>query len=147
MRSWPRRSEFNQGVEMAETFTTPNQARSNYANRCVIAATKENSKFSDYRNMSKSAPSLIMQSGLLPTLTYIMSRDKFESKLQVGRDLLKWLKETKYIMSDSPKDAFAEIMAMSAERYMDATQETLELLTWLRQLSDFHNVQNNGENH
>jgi CRISPR type III-B/RAMP module-associated protein Cmr5 len=135
---------------MAETFTTPNQARSNYANRCVIAASiasnNESSKFSEYRNISKSAPSLIMQSGLLPALTYILSRGKAESKVQVGKDILKWLIETKHIKSDLPREAFAEIMALSAEGYMDATQEALELLTWLRQLSDFHNVQGSGDN-
>ncbi len=130
---------------MAATFTSPNQKRSEFANRCVIDAYGSSDKFSDYRNMAKSAPALIMQSGLIPTLTYIMSRKNNPDKVALGKDIFKWLRETNYVKSIEIPKAFGELFELSSDRYIDATQETFELLTWLRQLSDFYSTNSRGE--
>ncbi len=130
---------------MTATFTSPNQKRSEFANQCVIDASNTSDKFSDYRNMAKSAPALIMQSGLIPTLTYIMSRKSNPEKVALGKDILRWLKETNYVKSLDIQKAFGELFELNSDRYIDATQETFELLTWLRQLSDFYSTNSAGD--
>lgn len=130
---------------MAATFTSPNQKRSEFANKYVIEASNESGKFKDYRNMAKSAPALIMQSGLIPTLAYIMSRKSNPGKVALGEDLLAWLRETSYIISSDIQKAFGELFELNSDRYIDATQETFELLTWLRQLSDFYSTNSAGD--
>ena len=130
---------------MTATSTSPNQKRSEFANQCVIDASNASDKFSDYRNMAKSAPALIMQSGLIPTLTYIMSRKSNPEKVALGKDILRWLKETNYVKSLDIQKAFGELFELNSDRYIDATQETFELLTWLRQLSDFYSTNSAGD--
>lgn len=91
-------------------------------------------EYKDYKNLCKAAPALIMGNGLMPALAFWKSRGKSHADALVN-DLLGWFQKR----WDMPAD-FARIMTglqqAPSATYMQATDEALEFLKWLRQFAD-----------
>lgn len=91
---------------------------------------------SDYVNLAKAAPALIMNNGLMQTLAYYQDKDKGHHKA-LSLHLRQWLK---YRFSQFNGDDYQRIMqglfnAPDAQFYRQATEETLALLRWIRQFA------------
>jgi len=118
------------------------QMRSRFAWKCV----QEQSQ--DYGNLAKSAPALIMTSGLMPLLAYLNDKRKHHH-LALSNHLCAWLLERfprvrgtrtgtdtdfdmvmKALMGERTGDAAAD-----ARFYREATEETMNLLRWIRQFA------------
>jgi CRISPR-associated protein Cmr5 len=104
------------------------------------------SEFGTYRNVAKSAPALIMNSGLMPTLAFYRGKSKQKSagaaRTVEGRFLDDLLAAVVAGMSTSSALASSEFPAVmehlhgvDGQEYMRWTREALAYLTWLR-----HNV-------
>ncbi len=97
--------------------------------------------YSDYKNLAKAAPALIMNNGLMQTLAFFWSKGNEHEKKGVDhhdllrRDILEWLGQ----QFGMPRDYMAMMNAMflaDSEQYRLATEETMHLLRWLRQFAD-----------
>jgi CRISPR-associated protein Cmr5 len=89
----------------------------------------------DYRNLAKSAPALVAANGLLPTVLFYKGKGK-PHHLFLLEDLSTWLNTralpNRTLTDDSDALVEALIQASPAE-YRQATDETLQLLRWIRQ--------------
>ncbi len=104
--------------------------------------------FKDYANLAKSAPALIMNSGLMQTLAFLQSKDK-QSKDKQSKDkhhqtlvnqICAWLWERFEALPDRPQGrAFEQVMDWLAQadggRYRLATREVMSLLRWIKQFA------------
>jgi len=108
------------------------------------AATAQNEAlkgdFSDYKNLSKAAPMMVMTSGLMATFAFYQSRGKVPAT-RIVTDMMHWLAETKVLdATHKPSDPFSAVMLKlqnaDSPTYQRATQETLLMLRWLRQFAD-----------
>ncbi len=88
----------------------------------------------DYRNLCKAAPALIMGNGLMPALAFWKSRGKSHADALVD-DLLSWFQKRWEMPADFARVMTGLQQAPSAT-YMQATDEALEFLKWLRQFAD-----------
>jgi CRISPR-associated protein Cmr5 len=122
------------------------QKRAEFAWEAVSKAKRVVSKFSDYKNLTKSAPALIMGNGLMPAIAFYESRKKkgitVPHAAALRDNILEWLqvkfKEEK-IFQPLPKDfpsAMERLQNVDSGFYMRATEETLAMLKWLRQFAD-----------
>jgi CRISPR-associated protein Cmr5 len=106
------------------------QERAAYAWGCVQAIDKS------YTNLAKGAPALIMTSGLLQTLAFYQGKGEKHHKALVGHicthlhDRFK-----KEIANADFKTVMESLYGSSPRFYQLATEETLELLRWLRQFA------------
>lgn len=91
-------------------------------------------KVEDYVNLAKAAPSLIMGNGLMQTLAFFQSKGK-EHHTQLLGHLLSWLKERRIVSSTEFRRAMDDLSGMSSELYLQASQEALAILKWIRQLA------------
>jgi CRISPR-associated protein Cmr5 len=94
----------------------------------------------DYKRLAKGAPALIMASGLMPTLAFYAA--KREAHEMLLNDICAWLTQRFAERSEyrpAPHD-FAGVMAklqgQSSTFYLEATDEALEILKWIRQFVD-----------
>ena len=122
---------------MAQTL---DQKRAKFAWDAASKANKSLRDFSDYKNLAKGAPALVMGNGLMPALAFYKSRDKEPATLLM-QDILNWLSRVNAHYADSaPSWGFdAAMQAMQGAdsiTYMRLTDETLALLKWLRQFAD-----------
>lgn len=105
------------------------QERAAYAWKCVQNCS------SDYVNLAKSAPALVMGNGLMQTLAFFKSKGKNHHN-NLNRHIMNWLPRK---FPDCQEEDFASIMTFlhGAESpvYRQATEETMELLRWLRQFA------------
>lgn len=104
------------------------QERAAYAWNCVQNCS------SDYVNLAKSAPALIMGNGLMQTLAFFKSKDKAHHR-NLNSHIMEWLHRRFLCQAD-----FAQVMtflhgADDSSLYRRATEETMELLRWLRQFA------------
>ena len=112
------------------------------------AATKQvtalGNEFKDYKNNTKSAPMMIMNSGLMATLAFYQSRGKKPADALVT-DLIMWIATRKTLeYPEAPaittRDPFQQMMSRLLNApsavYQQATTETLAYLRWLRQFAD-----------
>ena len=112
------------------------------------AATKRASEFGDdfdaYKNNTKSAPMMIMNSGLMATLAFYQSRGKAPTAALVT-DLMQWIATRKLLdnvtaPAGANREPFQQILARllhaPSEVYQQATSESLAYLRWLRQFAD-----------
>lgn len=105
------------------------QQRSAHAWFCVQKCSKE------YTNLAKSAPALIISNGLMQTLAFFEGKGKQHHR-QLLAHIMTWLKGrfAKIAVPD-----FAHTMQFlcgsSSAEYRRATEETLELLRWIRQFA------------
>ena len=122
---------------MAQTL---DQKRAKFAWDAARNANIRLKNFSDYKNLAKGAPALIMGNGLMPALAFYKSRGKDHSTLLM-QDILNWLSRVNAQYADNaPTLAFeAAMQAMQGADsivYMRLTDEALAMLKWLRQFAD-----------
>jgi CRISPR-associated protein Cmr5 len=92
---------------------------------------------SEYTNLAKGAPALIMSNGLMQTLAF------YKSKKSKGHDkllgnILGWLATSPMpaVLNSAGFDkAMAELHGGNSDLYMRATEEALEILRWIRQFA------------
>lgn len=93
-------------------------------------------KYSDYKNLAKGAPAMIMNNGLMQTLAFFHSKVKGKPQYNLlSNDLLAWLER----QCSMPRD-YAALMGglfvLESANYRHATDECMQLLRWLRQFAD-----------
>lgn len=129
---------------MAQTL---DQQRAAYAWDAVRRAQQELPQssdlkdFKDFRNLTKGAPALIMGNGLMPALAFYASRKK-EPANALNEAINGWL--VLRFMADAafrpaPKsypEVMERLLKAPSAFYMQATDETLAMLRWLRQFAD-----------
>lgn len=122
---------------------TLDQIRAEYAWKAV--GNVEPGLRDKYRNLAKSLPALIMSNGLMQTLAFLQSKEegKGKGKGEHGRmlyDILRWLSgEKAAVLPPGTIDfraAMTQLAGMLAVEYQRATEETLAILRWIRQLVD-----------
>ena len=123
---------------MAQTL---DQQRAAYAWEAVKRAQQALPKFGDYKNLAKGAPALIMGNGLMPALAFYASRKK-DPASALNEAINGWL--AKRFAADAafkpaPKsypDVMERLLKAPSAFYMQATDESLAMLRWLRQFAD-----------
>ena len=113
---------------------TLDQVRSSLAWEYAKKGMKEHGKA--YKSLAKGAPALIMNSGLMATLAFYKNKDK--AALQLLNDLCGGLVARRR-PNPAPRD-FAGLMdllqKMPSSEYLGYTDESLEILKWIRQFVD-----------
>jgi len=116
--------------------------------RAAFAWDKAKACSEEYRKLAKGAPALIMGSGLMPALAFWQSAGSETSQRgKAGKefcgDLLAWLVrrfQTHKVFTPMPHDFRTAMDGLHAKAdsafYMQATDEALEFLKWLRQFAD-----------
>lgn len=110
------------------------QKRAAHAWGCVAEVS------SDYVNLAKAAPSLIMGNGLMQTLAFFKSKGKGHHE-KLLKDILGWLVKPEaacpFLTSSQFEGAMAKLASaeVSSEQYLHATQEALAILKWIRQFA------------
>lgn len=127
---------------------TLDQRRAKYA---WVKATEaaDRHMIDEYTNLAKSVATLIMNSGLMQTLAFLQSKEKPGDQHQMLKmHLCKWLGTTlggsqvteNEKFPPEPAADFATVMSAlyssKSDLYMRATNETMALLRWTRQLAD-----------
>lgn len=105
-----------------------------------VASTGMQRHRDDYKRLAKGAPALIMASGLMPTLAfYAGKREAHETLLN---DICAWLTQRfaeRPEYRPAPHDfvgVMAKLQGESSGFYLEATDEALEILKWIRQFVD-----------
>lgn len=127
------------------------------------SALKDKPFFSDYVNLAKATPSLIMTSGLMQTLAFLRAKgkDQHNQHKELLNQLCQWLERTlggaKLANGENFPgegiDTFETIMPAlhqsPSDLYMRVTEESMALLRWLRQFGDAlkSKEQNKGQPH
>jgi CRISPR-associated protein Cmr5 len=92
---------------------------------------------SNYCNLAKAAPALIMTNGLMQTLAYYQEKGK-SHHVALSKHLREWLK-CRFSVQISNSDFTAIMQALfntiDAQFYRQATEEILALLRWIRQFA------------
>ena len=122
---------------MAQTL---DQKRAKFAWEAARKANVDLKNFSDYKNLAKGAPALIMGNGLMPAVAFYQSRGTRQAT-QLLQDILNWQARVIDNYGDkAPNMTFDGAMQVmqSADSvdYMRLTDETLAMLKWLRQFAD-----------
>ncbi|MFO1322241.1 MAG: type III-B CRISPR module-associated protein Cmr5 [Burkholderiales bacterium] len=123
---------------MSGLVLTLDQLRARYAWDVAAKARRDSRNFENYRNLAKGAPALIMGNGLMASLAFWASRTGTaqHAAKQLGEDLRGWLNQRKVLKTLDFQGAMQGFMAMESSRYMEATDEALAMLRWLRQFAD-----------
>ncbi len=113
--------------------------RARYAWEQTGEAQRDCSKFKDYTNLAKSAPALIMNSGLMSTLAFFQSKENHHKRLVA--QICAWLSRRFEDLRRRPRGSdFPQIMHWlanaDASTYRLATREVMSLLRWLKQFAD-----------
>ena len=104
--------------------------------RAEFAWQQVSGKGAAYKNLAKSTPALIMSNGLMQTLAFLKANGKEEHK-DLLESIRKWLKEQKLLADEKDfKDVMQELYKMDSLKYQRATEESLAILRWIRQLAD-----------
>lgn len=100
----------------------------------------------DYKNLAKSLPALIMSNGLMQTFAFMKAKEKKRHHIILGDHVCEWVLPRVLPGSWQPwrpdrfKEDFGTIMSAlhsaSSGTYRRASEESLEILRWLRQLAD-----------
>lgn len=116
--------------------------------RAAFAWDKAKGCSEEYRKLAKAAPALIMANGLMPTLAFWQSAGNENSQRgKAGKnfcnDVLAWIVSrfaSHKVFSPMPPDFKSAMDAFHTKAdsafYMQATDEALEFLKWLRQFVD-----------
>jgi CRISPR-associated protein Cmr5 len=117
---------------------TLDQQRAGFA--WEVASTGMQRHGDDYKRLAKGAPALIMASGLMPTLAFYAG--KREAHEMLLNDICAWLTQRfaeRPEYRPAPRE-FAGVMSrlrgQSSAFYLEATDEALEILKWIRQFVD-----------
>ena len=115
---------------------TLEQQRAQFAWDAVNRAHGSIRNFSDYKNLAKGAPALVMGNGLMAAIAFYKSRGN-DHATQLMNDIRGTLARRDGQKGIPP---FAEAMScfqnMDSRDYMAATDEALAMLKWLRQFAD-----------
>ncbi len=100
-----------------------------------------------YTKLAKGAPALIMGSGLMQTLAFLRAKDEAQHE-QLLKHLLDWLAQrfdgeaTLHAQHPFPRHNQADFERLmqalfnaKAQQYQRATEETMMILRWIRQLA------------
>lgn len=94
------------------------------------AADKCSEKF---MTLAKGAPALVMSNGLMPSLAFWQSKAKENNDhAKLVNSITTWLKERKLVKEASFSAAMNSLQDSNSTVFMQATNETLEYLKWLR---------------
>ncbi|BBA36062.1 CRISPR-associated Cmr5 family protein [Methylocaldum marinum] len=102
--------------------------------RAAFAWEKVQRCTSDYKNLAKGAPALIMNNGLMQALAFYQSKGK-EHHLSLNRHLCEWLRQRAIVGDASFAGTMAELHQAGSARYRLATEEALAVLKWIRQFA------------
>jgi len=91
--------------------------------------------YSDYKNLAKGAPAMIMNNGLMQTLAFFHSKDKTTHHRLLLGDLLAWMGK-QFSMPTDYGALMNGLFVADSSQYRRATEETMHLLRWLRQFAD-----------
>ena len=122
---------------MAQTL---DQKRAAFAWRAASAGMTSRYR-EDYKRLAKGAPSLIMNSGLMPTLAFYAGR-KSDASDALLNDIAAWFNQRfadRREYQPAPRqfpDVMAKLHGNSSAFYVEATDEALEILKWIRQFVD-----------
>ena len=100
---------------------TREQKRASFAWRCV----GQRNCTSDYRNLVKGAPALVMSNGLMQALAFYRSKGR-DHHDQLMKHLLAWLGHSDF------EGAMRRLHEMDPTTYRRTTDEALAILKWLR---------------
>jgi len=121
---------------MTQTFE---QQRASFAWDCARHGMQRCAK--EYKPLAKGAPALIMNSGLLPTLAFLMTKN--EASRLITDDIVRWLKRRLWnveLQRGRGVGVFSQFMpelhSVDSNAYLRATDEALEILKWIRQFVD-----------
>jgi len=121
--------------------TTLDQQRAAYAWECVTGV---GDSLPEYTKLAKSAPALIMNNGLMQTLAFLQCKGKDQHKKLLGH-LCRWLGRrlgVEPIFVPETEADFGGVMrslcSAPSSLYRRATDESLDLLRWIRQLAPAH---------
>ena len=123
---------------MAQTL---DQQRAQFAWDSVTQARKAIKEFSDYKNLAKGAPALVMGNGLMPAIAFYESKKKPHTSF-LENNVLAWLairfKDERAFqpLPTNFNTAMERLLKADSGFYMRATDETLAMLKWLRQFAD-----------
>jgi CRISPR-associated protein Cmr5 len=128
---------------------TLDQRRAAFAWECATSGVQ----YKEYKVLAKSAPALIMNSGLMPALAFYYHKEKNKDEAKqtsrelAARHLIDDLIRGLYLCVDNHKlernqgsKSFGKFMqklqGVRAQDYLRYTDESLELLKWIRQFVD-----------
>lgn len=113
----------------AEPIRSVEQVRAAFAWQAV----SQHEKDKEYKAVAKSAPALLMSNGLIQSLLYL--QDKGGAAKALCDDLLAWLVDRSLVSNESFSKQVRELTGLSAESYLRATQEAIEMLKWIKQFA------------
>lgn len=120
---------------MAQTL---DQQRAAFAWQAAVKGMGEHKD--KYKTLAKGAPALIMNSGLMPTLAFYNSKGDAHKALL--NDIAAWFGQRLAGRKDYQpmpikfEDVMNRLHQSSSAFYMEATDEALEILKWIRQFVD-----------
>ena len=94
------------------------------------------SKSPKYKNVAKSAPSLIMNSGLMATLAFYQGKKELLFVQHLIDGLVTRLGPSDRSLEKSFPQVMRHLQKCGGQEYMRWTHEALELLKWMRQFVD-----------
>lgn len=115
------------GSEQARKPTL-DQRRAAYAWKQVQGCDKE------YAVLAKGAGALVMGNGLMATLAFYQSKGK-EHHLALNDHIMDWLQQQDMVEGRKFAAVMPSLHSSSSAKYRRATQETLDLLRWVRQFA------------
>ena len=91
---------------------------------------------SEYTNLAKAAPALIMNNGLMQTLAFYEDKGKANHKALAGH-LRRWIMVRANGVDKDPGFAplMNELLKANSANYRQYTEESLLLLRWIRQFA------------
>ena len=93
----------------------------------------------DFKPFSAGLPSFILQNGFGQALAFLVAKGKakYDDKhLTAFRIICDWLVERNIIKSEQPKDILLQIARLEQTQYLQAQQETLAMLEWLKRYAN-----------
>jgi CRISPR-associated protein Cmr5 len=112
------------------------QQRAAYAWQKVQALNPNIKK--EFGTLAKGAPALIMNNGLMQTLAFYQDK-KGEHHKALNQHIIGWLWERRprrdVGVAPTFEQTMAELLTADSQAYRKATEETLALLRWIRQLA------------
>lgn len=118
---------------MAAPMKTLDQQRAAFAWKCAL----ERGAQDTYVNLAKGAPALVMGNGLMQALAFY--EQKSDDSRALGRHLREWLDvHWKRGACGSFAATMSALHGASGLEYLRASEESLEVLRWIRQLAAAH---------
>jgi len=106
--------------------------------RAAYAWQKVQGQNDEYGKLAKGAPALIMNNGLMQTLAFYQDKGKSHHKA-LNQHIIGWLWERRpgrdVGVAPTFEQTMAELLTADSQAYRKATEETLALLRWIRQLA------------